>query len=183
MTDPAAAQIRSYVDRVMRLKEEIAALNADVSEVYKEAVGNGFDKKALQATVKRAALPREDLQEQDEMRDLYWRAYTGTEVALTRARAPDPAPPPHDPHTGEVIDLAPETSAAIPGVPEGEPSTPSPDDALPADEARTPSSQSGQALNSSPVRPRVVAGPMETPDIPAFLDRLRARAIPNEAAE
>ena len=87
MDTSAASAIRAYVDRVLRLKEDIKALNADVSDIYKEAAGNGFDKKALQATVNRAALPRDDLQEQDALVDLYWSAYTGTSVA-TRARAP-----------------------------------------------------------------------------------------------
>ena len=84
----AAEQVRSYVDRVLRLREEIKELNADVSEVYKEAVGNGFDKKTLQATVKRAAQEPEAVQEQDALLELYWRAYTGTAIA-TRAGARD----------------------------------------------------------------------------------------------
>ena len=186
----AAAQLRSYVDRVLRLKEEIAALNADVSEVYKEAKGNGLDKKALQATVKRAGLPREDVQEQDTLLDLYWRAYTG-DAEPSRARActrEGPAPTaqervehdrgdrytvavtPHDPDTGEVVE--PEPVEEIPSASAVEPQKP----AAPVVEANACTTA------PIPVQSHIIrdAGePREMPDVPAFLRRTMQR----EAAE
>ena len=43
----ADARLRSFIDRVLRLKEEQDALADDIREVYAEAKGEGFDKTAL----------------------------------------------------------------------------------------------------------------------------------------
>lgn len=59
MTEAAAAylheqskeQLRTVVERVERLEEEKASLAADISEVYKEAKGNGFDPKIIRKIV------------------------------------------------------------------------------------------------------------------------------------
>ena len=37
MIGNAASRLRSFIDRIERLKDEIKALNGDLSEVYKEA--------------------------------------------------------------------------------------------------------------------------------------------------
>jgi len=47
----ARAKLRSYVQRVERLRDETAELQGDVSEVYKEAKGDGFDVPALKAVI------------------------------------------------------------------------------------------------------------------------------------
>lgn len=48
MTDAiASGQIRSYIDRILRLKAEQDDLAADIREIYAEAKSNGFDKTAL----------------------------------------------------------------------------------------------------------------------------------------
>lgn len=44
-------QIRALIERIERVEEEIASLNADKSEIYKEAKGSGFDAKVLRAIV------------------------------------------------------------------------------------------------------------------------------------
>lgn len=169
----AGDQLRSYVDRVLRLREEIAALNADVSEVYKEAVGNGFDKKTLQATVKRAAQALEVVEEQDTLLDLYWRAYTGTDVA-TRARAPEPPATPHDADGVVIEDEAPSTGAAEsfpasvaqlvergPRKAEVSGSTPDAGTAAVAQQVEQPPC-SGQAVGSNPA-----SGSNITPEVPS----------------
>lgn len=43
----AQDQIKSFVDRILRLKAEVKAINADVREVYGEAKSFGFDKTVL----------------------------------------------------------------------------------------------------------------------------------------
>lgn len=47
----ARAKLRGYVQRVERLRDEVAALQQDVSEVYKEAKSDGFDVAALKAVI------------------------------------------------------------------------------------------------------------------------------------
>jgi len=48
----AKEQLKSIIERIERLAEEKAALQADISEVYAEAKGNGYDVAALRAIVK-----------------------------------------------------------------------------------------------------------------------------------
>ncbi|MBO9377892.1 DUF2312 domain-containing protein [Sphingomonas histidinilytica] len=43
----AAQELRLFVERVERLREEIKGLNDDVSEVYKEMKGRGYDIKIV----------------------------------------------------------------------------------------------------------------------------------------
>lgn len=55
MTEPghnAKEQLKSIVERVERLNEEIKGLRSDVSDVFKEASGNGFDVKALRHIIR-----------------------------------------------------------------------------------------------------------------------------------
>lgn len=47
----ADARLRSFIDRVLRLKEEQDALADDIREVYAEAKGEGYDKTAMGALV------------------------------------------------------------------------------------------------------------------------------------
>jgi uncharacterized protein (UPF0335 family) len=71
---PSADQLRSIVERIERLREEIAALNADVSEVYKEAKGNGFDVPTIKALVSERAKAEKDpdkFNEANMLLDLY----------------------------------------------------------------------------------------------------------------
>ena len=56
----ARAKLRSYVQRVERLRDEIAGLQGDVSEVYKEAKSDGFDVAALKAVIGERAKREKD---------------------------------------------------------------------------------------------------------------------------
>ncbi len=86
MTDPApqdhnsgvaADELRSFVERVERLHEERRELGEDISDVFKEAVGRGFDKKALQHVIKLRAMDPDKRRELEEMVDLYRSAIGG----------------------------------------------------------------------------------------------------------
>ena len=48
----AKDQLRSIIERVERLEEEKKAIADDISDVYAEAKGNGYDVKALRAIVR-----------------------------------------------------------------------------------------------------------------------------------
>ena len=49
-----AQQLRSLVDRIVRLEEEKAGLAADIKEIYEESKSAGWAKKAVRIVVKRA---------------------------------------------------------------------------------------------------------------------------------
>ena len=71
MTSFAKDQLRSIVERVERLEEEKRATAADISEVYKEAKGNGFDVAIVRQVVKIRAMDSTQRDERDALLDLY----------------------------------------------------------------------------------------------------------------
>ncbi len=73
----AAGQLRAFVERIERLEADIKEMNADKSEVYKEARGSGFDVKAVRQCVAARKLDDYDREEQDAAFDMYWEALTG----------------------------------------------------------------------------------------------------------
>jgi uncharacterized protein (UPF0335 family) len=85
----AVDQLRSFVERVERLEEEIKALQDDKSDIYKEAKSQGFDAKALKAVVAYRRKDPADALDQQAVFETYLDAL-GTDVA-TRARAVDAA--------------------------------------------------------------------------------------------
>ena len=67
----AAEQLRSYIERIERLEQEKTDLAATIREVYAEAKGNGFDAKVMRQIVRLRKMDRADLQEQEQLLDLY----------------------------------------------------------------------------------------------------------------
>ncbi|RWH49573.1 DUF2312 domain-containing protein [Mesorhizobium sp.] len=67
----AAGQLRAYIERIERLEEEKQTISDDIKEVYAEAGGTGFDKKAIRKIVARRKLDAAERQEQDSILDLY----------------------------------------------------------------------------------------------------------------
>ena len=51
MTNTITGQLKAIVERIERLEEEKAALATDITEVYAEAKGNGFDTKILRKII------------------------------------------------------------------------------------------------------------------------------------
>lgn len=85
-----AEELRSYVDRVRRLKEEIKARNADVSDLYGAAGSAGFDKRVLKVLVKRLDSDPAELENLDNLLALYEAQYRQQELdsqAPAHARA------------------------------------------------------------------------------------------------
>lgn len=68
----AADQLRSFVERIERVEEEISSLNADKSDIYKEARSLGFDVKTIRKVVSQRKLDTHERDEQDALFDLYW---------------------------------------------------------------------------------------------------------------
>lgn len=72
MSDPTVNnRIRAFVERIERLEEEIKALNADKSDVYREAHGEGFDKKALRKVIANRRMDQSARDELESLVDLY----------------------------------------------------------------------------------------------------------------
>lgn len=83
-TSLAAGRLRSFIERVERMDEEIRDLNADKSEVYKEAKGEGFDVKTMRKVISARRMDSAEREEADAIFDLYWSALYGSGEASPR---------------------------------------------------------------------------------------------------
>lgn len=77
--------IKSFVERIERVNEEIKDLNGDKRDIFAEAKSQGFDTKALKIVIQRRAKDPDELSELNALVETYENAL-GTPVA-TRARA------------------------------------------------------------------------------------------------
>lgn len=80
MTSNSAAMIKSVVERIERLEEEIKATNGDKRDVYAEAKANGLDANVLKALIAERRKKERNPQafsEQNELLDLYRTAMKG----------------------------------------------------------------------------------------------------------
>lgn len=91
MSEPVAQdQIRAFVERIMRLREEAKEINRDIREIYAEAKGQGFDKTVLGklvSYVEKRATGAADLQEAEALFDLYLTAYDAASHTHVREAA------------------------------------------------------------------------------------------------
>lgn len=81
-----ADRLRSFVERVERINTEIADLNADKAEVFKEAKGEGFDVPTLKKVIAIRAKDPNQVAEQTAMVETYLAALGGP---LVHAHARD----------------------------------------------------------------------------------------------
>ncbi len=70
----AADHLRSFIERIERLEEKKAALQADIKDVYAEAKGTGFDVKIMRQIVRLRKMEDHDREELEEILDLYKKA-------------------------------------------------------------------------------------------------------------
>lgn len=143
MTNFAKEQLKSLMDRVLRLKAEQDTLSAYIKEIYAEAKSNGFDKTVMGLAVARIRKEQKfgamEVAETDSLLDLYLHAYnsrqpseassdqTDAKRAVAPLQSPAnglPASPAHtregnaavyDPDTGEIIET--QATAGSPGLP------------------------------------------------------------------
>jgi len=66
-----AGKLNTFIDRIERLEEEKAELQADIREVYAEAKGAGFDTKVMRQIIKLRKMDPADRQEQSFLLDEY----------------------------------------------------------------------------------------------------------------
>jgi len=67
----AAERLRSFIERVERLEEDRANLNADIREVYSEAKSAGFDAKTMRQLIRLRKLEPAERQEHEHLLEVY----------------------------------------------------------------------------------------------------------------
>lgn len=63
----AGTQLRSIVERLERLNEEVDSIKGDIADIYAEAKANGFDTKTIRQVVR---LRKQDAAEREEAETL-----------------------------------------------------------------------------------------------------------------
>jgi len=64
-------QLKSIIERVERLTEEKKELQRDITEIYQEAKGNGYDPKIIRQVIKLRAMSQNDRAEQEALLGTY----------------------------------------------------------------------------------------------------------------
>lgn len=64
-------QLKSVVERIENVNEQIKGLTDDRGDIFKEAKGNGFDVKALRTIIRLRAMNPDDIAEQEAILDTY----------------------------------------------------------------------------------------------------------------
>ena len=79
----AGDRLRSLVERVERIEEEIKGLSDDKKDIFMEAKGEGFDVKILREVVRLRKQDKNQRDERESLLDVYMHALEtgGTKVA------------------------------------------------------------------------------------------------------
>jgi uncharacterized protein (UPF0335 family) len=88
MTDTvgiAGDRIRSLIERVEHIEEEIKALNEGKKEIFLEAKGEGFDVKVLKEIIRLRKQDKDERDERESLLDLYLRAMESSETGRAKA--------------------------------------------------------------------------------------------------
>lgn len=70
----AREQLRSFIERIERLREEKKTIESDIKDVFAEAKGNGYDTDALKVILRERAADPDKKAELDAIVELYRRA-------------------------------------------------------------------------------------------------------------
>ena len=81
----AGDRIRSFIERLEHIEEEIKALNEGKKEVFAEAKGEGFDVKVLKEILRLRKQDKDERDEQDSLLDLYMQAMESSEEPQRKA--------------------------------------------------------------------------------------------------
>ncbi len=88
MTDTvgiAGDRIRSFIERIEHVDEEIKALNEGKKEVLSEAKGEGFDVKVLKEILRLRKQDKDERDEHESLLDLYLSAMENAEPKRAKA--------------------------------------------------------------------------------------------------
>lgn len=85
MINVAGLQLRTFIERIESVEDDIRDKNADKSEIYKELKSQGYDVKAVKKVVAARRLESHVREEQDAIFEAYWDACHGTSLVHARA--------------------------------------------------------------------------------------------------
>ncbi|ARN80480.1 DUF2312 domain-containing protein [Methylocystis bryophila] len=81
----AGDRIRSFVERIEHVEEEIKALNEGKKEIFAEAKGDGFDVKVLKEIIRLRKQDKDERDEHESLLDLYLRAMETPDAERAKA--------------------------------------------------------------------------------------------------
>lgn len=81
----AGERIRSIVERIEHIEEEIKALNEGKKEVFLEAKGEGFDVKVIKEILRLRKQDKDERDEHESLLDLYLSAMESSEAGQAKA--------------------------------------------------------------------------------------------------
>lgn len=81
----AGDRIRSLVERIEHVEEEIKALNEGKKEIFAEAKGDGFDVKVLKEIIRLRKQDKDERDEHESLLDLYLRAMETPDAERAKA--------------------------------------------------------------------------------------------------
>ena len=67
-------QLKTFIERIEKSNEEKSAISKDIRGIYNEAKSAGFDPKYMRQIIKLRKLDRDELDEQDELTEMYRKA-------------------------------------------------------------------------------------------------------------
>lgn len=70
----AKERLRSFVERIERLEEESRGVRSDIRDIYTLAKSAGFDAKVLRQLIRIRRLEANEVEEQEQLLDVYRRA-------------------------------------------------------------------------------------------------------------
>jgi uncharacterized protein (UPF0335 family) len=74
VTEVAGNRLRSFVERIEHIEEEIKGLNEGKKEIFDEAKGEGFDVKILKEVIRIRKQDKKERDEHESMLDVYLHA-------------------------------------------------------------------------------------------------------------
>ena len=81
----AGDRLRSFVERIERIDEDLRAMNDEKKDVFAEAKGEGFDIKFLKEVIRLRKQDQDERDEREALLDIYLRAVET--VSAPRAQA------------------------------------------------------------------------------------------------
>ena len=81
----AGDQLRTIVERIEHVEDEIKELTEAKKEIYQEAKGNGFDVKVLREVIRLRKQDQKERDEQESLLDAYMQAIKGASRAAKAA--------------------------------------------------------------------------------------------------
>ena len=83
--DVTGERIRTIVERIEHIEEEIKALNEGKKEILQEAKGEGYDVKVIKEIIRLRKQDKDERDEHETLLDLYMRAMDSSDTDQAKA--------------------------------------------------------------------------------------------------